>query len=126
MRLSSIAILAALLAATPPAAHAAATTSSGQISVAQVIEMTTLAGSDPRARMTLIAYLAGVGEATGIMATEAQNRGAKALHCRASFSLDDNAALAAVSAAVPDRAKWTETAATPIIIADMFRRADCR
>jgi hypothetical protein len=120
----SLAALALLLA--PMAAQAASSTSKGQISVAQVLEMVTRAQSDPAARTTVIAYLAGVGEATGLMVSEAQARGATPVHCTNSFNLDENVAVAALSAAAPDQSLWAETAATPIIIADMFRRAGCR
>jgi hypothetical protein len=122
MRLS---LLTFVLAAAPLAAWAAPTTSSGQISVAQVVEMAARAGADPNARMTMIAYLAGVGEATGLMVSEAQKRGAEPVRCSNAFNLDENAALAAVTVAAPNRDKWTETPATPIIVADMFRRAGC-
>jgi hypothetical protein len=107
-------------------AHAASSTSKGQISVAQVLEMITRAQSDAGARTTVIAYLAGVGEATGLMMSEAQARGAAPVHCSNAFNLDESVAVAALSAAAPDEAQWSETAATPIIIADMFNRAGCR
>lgn len=125
MRLSPLAFAGLLLMATPLMAQAAPTTSTGQISVAQVVELSSRAGTDPNARMTMIAYLAGVGEATGLMVGEAKQRGAS-VQCTRDFNLDENTALAAVAAAVPDRDKWTETPATPIIIADMFKRAGCR
>ena len=120
----SLAAMALLLSPVP--AQAASSTSKGQISVAQVLDMVTLAKSDPAARTTVIAYLAGVGEATGLMMSEAQQRGAEPMHCTNSFNLDENVAVAALSAAAPDQSAWSETAATPIIIADMFSRAGCR
>lgn len=122
--LSCLATIALSLA--PIATQAAASTSRGQISVAEVLEMVTLAKSDAGARTTVIAYLAGVGEATGLMMSEAQQRGVEPVHCTNSFSLDENVAVAALSAAAPNQSEWTETAATPIIIADMFSRAGCR
>ncbi|MFK4810627.1 chlorophyllide reductase [Devosia sp. ZW T5_3] len=125
MRLSPLAFAGLLLIATPLITQAAPTTSTGQISVAQVVELSSRSGADPNARMTMIAYLAGVGEATGLMVGEAKQRGAS-VQCSRDFNLDENTALAAVAAAVPDRDKWTETPATPIIIADMFKRAGCR
>lgn len=88
--------------------------------------MVTRAKSDTGARTAVIAYLAGVGETTGLMMSEAQARGAMPVHCTNAFNLDENVAVAALSAAAPDQAQWTETAATPIIIADMFSRAGCR
>lgn len=122
--LPALALLLAASAMTP--AHAASSTSKGQISVAQVLEMITRAQSDAGARTTVIAYLAGVGEATGLMMSEAQARGAAPVHCSNAFNLDESVAVAALSAAAPDEAQWSETAATPIIIADMFNRAGCR
>ena len=126
MRLLFSPLTALALLLLPMAAQAASSTSKGQISVAQVLDMVTLAKSDPAARTTVIAYLAGVGEATGLMMSEAQQRGAEPVHCTNSFNLDENVAVAALSAAAPDQSAWTETAATPIIIADMFSRAGCR
>lgn len=125
MRLISFSLAAFLLIAAPLATRAAPTTTTGQISVAQVVEMASRAGTDPNARMTVIAYLAGVGEATGLMVSEAQQRGARPVHCTSSFNLDENVALAALTVAAPDRERWSETPATPIIVADMFRRAGC-
>jgi hypothetical protein len=122
--LSCLATIALSLA--PVTTQAAPSTNKGQISVAQVLEMITLAKADPAARTTVIAYLAGVGEATGLMMSEAQQRGVEPVHCTSSFSLDENVAVAALSAAAPNQSEWTETAATPIIIADMFSRAGCR
>ena len=121
---TSLAMLSFVLATVT--SQAASSTSMGQVSVAQVLEMVTLSRSDPAARTTVIAYLAGVGEATGLVMAQAQQRGATPVHCTGSFNLDENAAAAALAAAVPDQSQWAETAATPIIIADMFSRAGCR
>ena len=118
-------LLAAMLIALAPVAHAASPTSLGQISVAQVIEMVDKSRSDGAAALTVAAYLAGLGEATGIMVGEAQKRGARPVSCTASFTLSDAVAVAALMAAAPDQAQWGETAATPIIIADLFGRAGC-
>lgn len=126
MRLLFTALAAMALPLAPIGLQAASSTSKGQISVAQVLEMVTRAQSDPDARTTVIAYLAGVGEATGLLLSQAQQRGAEPLHCASSFNLDESVAVAALSAAAPDQAQWTETAATPIIVADMFSRAGCR
>lgn len=126
MRLLLSCLATIALSLTPVATQAAASTSRGQISVAQVLEMVALAQTDPAARTSVIAYLAGVGEATGLMMSEAQQRGAEPVHCVGSFNLDENVAVAALSAAAPNQSEWTETPATPIIIADMFSRAGCR
>lgn len=120
----ALALSLVLLGAT--AGHATPTTSKGQISVAQVLEMVDLAKSDPAARMTVIAYLAGVGETAGILLSEAQQRGAMPMSCSKSFNLDETVVASALTAAVPDQAGWAETAATPIVVADLFKRAGCR
>lgn len=123
----ALAVFALLLAAsTIASAQAASSTSKGQISVAQVLEMVTLARSDAGAGTAVIAYLAGVGETTGLMMSEAQARGAEPVHCTNAFNLNESVAVAALAAAAPDQSQWSETAATPIIVADMFSRAGCR
>ena len=63
--------------------------------------MAARSGADPNARMTMIAYLTGVGEATGLMVSEAQKRGAEPVRCSNAFNLDENVALAAVTVAAP-------------------------
>ncbi|MEO5807064.1 chlorophyllide reductase [Devosia sp.] len=113
----------ALLAAGP--AQAAATTSKGQISVAQVMEMVDLSKTDPMARNAVIAYLAGVGEASGIVFAQGRQRGST-LQCGKTISLSEDTAVSALTAAATERANWTETAATPIIIADMLARGQCK
>lgn len=122
MRLLPLALL--LLLASP--ALAAPTTSSGRISITQVMEMAERARTEPAARNTIIAYLAGLGETAGLMVSEAVARGAKPLACTGSFTLDETVAVAALSAAVPDQSSWAETPATPILLADLFARAGCR
>ncbi len=117
--------LLALLALSAGPAVAAPTTSSGRISVSQVMEMAQRARSDAAARDTVIAYLAGVGETAGLMVSEAVARGATPLKCTASFTLSEETALSALAAGAPDTANWPETAATPIILADLFARAGC-
>lgn len=115
----------ALLALSVAPAMAAPTTSTGRISVTQVMEMVQRARSDAMARNTIIAYLAGVGETAGLMASEAVTRGATPLKCTQSFNFSEDVALAALSAGAPDTASWAETPATPIILADLFARAGC-
>jgi hypothetical protein len=123
MRILSALVLAACLI---QPAHAAATTSTGRISVTQVMEMVDRARNDAAARNTVIAYLAGIGETAGLMVSEAAARGARGLDCTRSFNLSEDVAVAALMAAVPDRSKWGETPSTPIILADIFARAGCR
>lgn len=105
---------------------AAPTTSSGRVSVTQVMEMVERARTEPAARNTIIAYLAGLGETAGIMVSEAVARGATPLVCTGSFTLDQSVAVAALTAAAPERSSWPETPATPILLADLFARAGCR
>lgn len=123
MRILSALTLATLLILP---AHAAPTTSTGRVSVTQVMEMVDLASKDPAARNAIIAYLAELGETAGIMVSEAVARGAKPLTCDKSFNLSEDVAVAALSNGAPDRANWSETPATPIILADLFARAGCR
>lgn len=120
----SLSLLALLALSIAPAA-AAPTTSTGRISVTQVMEMVQRARDDAAARNTVIAYLAGVGETAGLMVSEAVARGAAPLKCTSSFNLSEDVALAALSAGAPDTASWAETPATPIILADLFARAGC-
>lgn len=115
----------ALLALSVAPAIAAPTTSTGRISVTQVMEMVQRARNDAAARNTIVAYLAGVGETAGLIVSEAVVRGATPLKCTNSFNLSEDVALAALSAGAPDTASWAETPATPIILADLFARAGC-
>lgn len=117
--------LLALVALSISPALAAPTTSTGRISVTQVMEMVQRARGDATARNTVVAYLAGVGETAGLMVSEAVARGATPLKCTQSFNLSEDVALAALSAGAPDTASWAETPATPIILADLFARAGC-
>ena len=120
--LSALAI--AVLLSLP--AQAAPTTSTGRVSVTQVLEMVDRASSDAAARNAITAYLAGIGETAGIMASEAASRGAKPLTCSKSFNLSQETVVAALSSGAPDTASWAETPATPIIVADLFARAGCK
>lgn len=106
--------------------HAATTTSTGRVSVTQVMEIVDLARTEPAARNAVIAYLAGIGETAGLMVSEAVARGATPLTCTRSFNLAEDVAVAALTSGAPDRAAWGETAATPIILADLFARAGCK
>lgn len=115
----------ALLALSATPALAAPTTSTGRISVTQVMEMVQRARSDATARNTIVAYLAGLGETAGLMVSEAVARGATPIKCTSSFNLSEDVAVAALSAGAPDTASWAETPATPIILADLFARAGC-
>lgn len=111
---------------TAGAAVAAPSTSRGQISVSQVRDMLEQARSNPTARQVLTAYLAGIGETAGGLIDAAGQEAAQVLACRDRFSLDDKAALRALESAAPNASLWTETAATPLILRDMLKRAGCR
>ncbi|GGF40153.1 chlorophyllide reductase subunit BchY [Youhaiella tibetensis] len=94
---------------------AAPSTDRGQISVAQVREMLEAAPSKPQARQLLVAYLAGVGETAGLLAK-----------CSKSLNLDIDLVASALEAGAPDASRWSQTPATPIIVADLVARGGCR
>ncbi|WP_342726238.1 chlorophyllide reductase [Bradyrhizobium sp. B097] len=112
------AICAVLLLTT--AAHAQPSTSRGQISVAQVTAMLDQAATNPTARQTLTAYLAGTGETAGWMLDAAH----RLPPCARRLTLDAQQARDAIASAAATAA--TETPATPLIIRDMLKRAGCR
>jgi len=115
-------VAAALFAAAlmpPHIASAAASTSDGRVSVAQVMEMVEYAARDEKVRQIVIAYLAGIGETAGELVRR------KALNCARPITVSGDAAFAAVSA-VSDRRRWAETAATPLVVEDLLKRAGCR
>lgn len=121
-----IAILAAgLSVCAGVAVHAAPSTNTGQISVAQVLDLAERSGSDNGARNAILAYLMGVGEASGLLLAQGRDYGL-AVTCGRSIELSQGQAVAALNAAAPDQASWAQTPATPIIIADMFARGDCK
>ncbi len=104
-----------------PAFAISASTSRGQISVAQARAMLDQAASNPTARQVLTAYLAGIGETAGTMMDAAGQQA-----CQRRLSLDDKIALQALERAAPNANLWAETAATPLILRDMLKRANCR
>ncbi|WP_298268799.1 chlorophyllide reductase [uncultured Bradyrhizobium sp.] len=110
-------VICALLFLTT-AGHAQPSTSRGQISVAQVRAMLDQAATNPTARQTLTAYLAGSGETAGWLLDTARGLAP----CARRLSLDAQQARDAIAGA----AAATETPATPLIIRDMLRRAGCR
>ncbi len=110
---------------TPFSAHALPSTATGRISVGQVMEMIEKANSSPIARQTLVAYVAGVGEAAGAIVDTIGNA-SRTVSCRRSFSLDTGSVRAALEAGAPRQDNWSQTPATPLIIADMIKRAGCR
>lgn len=121
------AIRAALLALSLGLAlpvQATPATPTGAISVAQVVDLIQRSPQDNAARNAAMAYLAGVGEATGLLVAEARRRAHVSISCARPLGISSSAALAALSHT--DRAKWDKTAATPILVEDMLSRADCR
>ena len=104
--------------------HAATSTSTGQVSVTQVVEMIDKSGSDRAFRNIALAYLAGVGETAGLLIEEGVRRGMPMV-CSTHLELSATQALAAVKAS-GEEATWQEIAATPVIVADMLARAGCK
>ncbi|WP_371345945.1 hypothetical protein [Ancylobacter sp. IITR112] len=98
-------------------------TSTGAISIAQVVDLIQRAPNDNAARNAATAYLAGVGEATGVLVAEAGRRAAIGLTCARPLGMSSAAALAALSRI--DKGRWSQTAATPILVDDMLGRAGC-
>ena len=120
------AIRAALLALSLGLAlpvQATPTTPTGAISVAQVVDLIQRSPQDNAARNAAMAYLAGVGEATGLLVAEAGRRAHVSISCARPLGISSSAALAALSHT--DRGQWDKTAATPILVEDMLSRADC-
>jgi len=105
-------------------AQAVSSTPNGAISVAQVVDLIQRSPKDIAARNAAMAYLAGVGEATGLLVAEAKRRGLPGITCARPLGISNTAALAALSR--EEKGKWGKTAATPILVDDMLRRAGCR
>lgn len=80
------------------------------------------ATTNPIARQTLTAYLAGAGETAGWLI----ETGAGPQSCTQRLSLDDKSVRQALEGSAPSPATETETAATPFIVRDMLKRAGCR
>ena len=118
-----IALLALSLGLALPA-QATPSTPTGAISIAQVVDLIQRSPQDNAARNAAMAYLAGVGETTGLMVAEARRRASVSISCQRPLGISSSAALAALSRA--DKATWGRTAATPILVEDMLTRAGCR
>jgi hypothetical protein len=113
-----------LIAAAHSASHpslAASSTSKGEISVTQVVEMIREAPKNPAAKQVLVAYLLGVGETAGMLLNASP-----VTACKSTLRLDSLGVRYVLETAVPDRSRWQETAATPLIVKDLIARADCR
>lgn len=118
-----VAMALALLLFLPSAAHAAPSTSDGRISVLQLEQMLDRATTDPVAGQLLTAYLAGIGEAAAEMMELGTQ--AAAAGCRRPMQMSAESARLAIDAGAGRRTGWSETAATPILVRDMLRRAGC-
>lgn len=110
----------------PFTAAAVPSTAKGQVSVGQVMEMIARADSSPIAKQTLVAYVAGVGEAAGVIVDTIGNGGSHIVSCKNAFRLDAGSVRAALETGAPRQSSWSETPATPLIVADMVKRAGCR
>ena len=104
-------------------AQATPSTPTGAISVAQVVDLIQRSPKDNAAQNAAMAYLAGVGEATGLLVAEAGRRASVSITCARPLGISSTAALAALSRA--DKGTWARTAATPILVEDMLSRAGC-
>lgn len=113
---------AAAFSTMPSPADALPSTAKGQVSVAQVMEMIAKAESNPVAKQVLVAYVAGVGESAGAILGTMSRKGS--VSCSRSFSLDTDSMRLALGTS--EQASRAQTPATPIIIADMIKRAGCR
>lgn len=105
-------------------AQAAPSTPTGEISVAQVVDLIQRSSKDNAARNAAMAYLAAVGETTGLLIAEAGRRASTKITCVRPLGISSDAALAALSRT--DKGKRGQTAATPILVDDMLSRAGCR
>lgn len=112
-------IAAASAVVTMSPSSAAPSTSRGLISVAQVVQMLEKAPTDRTAQQVLTAYLAGVGEAAGAVASMGRAT------CRTSLNLSVADVGQALSSAAAGQAA-AETPATPLIVRDMLDRAGCK
>lgn len=115
-------LVAAVYGASVPSI-AAPSTSKGEVSVAQVEEMLSKASTDKTARQVLMAYLAGMGEAAGVLVAAGSD--AQLARCKGRLSLSEAQARRALETAKSSGTR-NEIAATPLILRDMMKRAGCR
>ncbi|WP_445490684.1 chlorophyllide reductase [Rhodopseudomonas sp. RCAM05734] len=116
---------AAIVLFNVPTARAASSTSQGKISVTQVQSMLDRAAANATARQVMMAYLAGVGETAGVLMDQAKGRSqASRLNCRRRLAIDEALVQAALA-----RARTAdnpgETPATPLIVGELLKRAEC-
>ncbi|AVF03096.1 MULTISPECIES: chlorophyllide reductase [Devosia] len=119
-----ILLAAALILAILPL-PAQAQQSSGNITIAQVMDAMDNAPRHDHARQVLTAYLSGIGETTGVLFRQARDSGLAPSGCAGSMSLSWDGVASALRAGAPDVSEWQTTPATPIIVADMLARAGC-
>ena len=127
-RLALAARLAVLLVAlaVSPAFAATPSTSTGQISVAQVMDMLDRADGDRQAGQLLHAYLGGVGESAGVLLNATDAKGRAYVTCSKPMALNAGLVRDVLANGAPDSKRWGETAATPLIVSAMVTRAGCR
>lgn len=124
MIIKRTALLLAMVFGLAPPAMAVSSTSAGEISIAQVADLLRRSAGDNAARNAAMAYLAGVGETAGVLMAQSGRRAGGGITCAAPLRMSSDAAVAALSRT--DRTKWAETAATPVLVNDMLKRAGCR
>jgi len=121
-KLAAIATVTLIAASAGKAASTgAASTSSGKVSVIQVMMILDKANTDSASRQILTAYLAGLGEAAGVLINASSTA-----KCEKSLRLTPKIVREVLRKAVPDKSTWQETAATPFIVNDMIQRAGCK
>ena len=99
--------------------------SSGNITIAQVMDAMDNAPRHDHARQVLTAYLSGIGETAGAVLRQARDSGLAPSGCDGSMSLSWDGVVSALRSGAPDASQWQTTPATPIIVADMLARAGC-
>lgn len=82
--------------------------------------------TNPIARQVLTAYLSGAGETAGWLVDAATGQGLLQHSCARRLSLDDKTARQALEGSAVNASLSAETAATPLIVRDMLKRAGCR
>lgn len=126
IRCLAAATLALAAVAALPAQAAMPSTTTGQISVAQVMDVLERAGNDGDAALLLGAYLGGLGETANVLLSATDAEGKRYVTCERSMALDSGLVRSMLKKAAPDRAVWGETPATPLIVSALVSRAGCR
>ena len=100
-------------------------TSSGRISVAQVMAMLDESLSNTVAAQVLQAYLGGVGETAGVLVSATDPKGQHYVNGARSLQLDAQTVRSTLKTAVPNKANWAEAPATPLLVNALVTRAGC-